>query len=156
MDMGKRMRWPLGPSTAVKVRMRLYSYMPAVLALLIQVAACPSPEAESYPTDVSTASKIARQFVQILQDALSTVTDSFGEFLRDTYWRAREDRLGIYDIAWCVALVCAIQGFILWKMTAAVSNIETKVNLGGESSDRPSSLWAAWKVNPEMGTYFCP
>lgn len=151
--MKKAVRWPRWPSARNDVFLRCHCSMFAVLALLLEVTACSSSDAESHATNVSTASVIAQQLAQGLWNVLSTAIGSLGEYAKDIYWQAREGQHSIFDIVWCGALVCAIQGFILWRMTAAAAKSEREKKLDTDIGSRPSSLWDAWKVCPEMGTY---
>ena len=151
--MGHRVRWrPLGAGALVGVRLR--SYMPILLALLvltIAASASASVEAESNPTNVPSAPKIASRLVQAAWNAVNTVKSSAGSGFKDRHSRAIAGQWEISDVAWVGALICAVQGLILWKMTAAATKPETQSKAGGNANDRPSSLWAAWKVNPEHG-----
>ena len=153
--MEQKVRWrPTGPGALVGVR--LQSYMPALLALLVLTVAArasASSEADSNATHILSASKIARQLAQAAWSALDTVRHSAEALPTGTYSRAREGRWEISDVAWGGALVCAVQGLILWKMTAATTELEAQPKTTGSTNERPSSLWAAWKVNPEMGRY---
>lgn len=152
--MGERVRWPLWPPGSIQAEMSLHFHLLAVLALLYKAAACSFREPGSQATNVSAAPNAAKQLAQGVENVLCAALNGAESYLRDTYGRVRDGRLELSVIAWLGALVCAIQAFVLWKMTAAAPNSEREIRVGRETSDRPSSLWAAWKIDPEMGKYF--
>ena len=130
-------------------------YMLLLLALIVLNAA--SSKAEVYATDVPPTSKTVLQIAQDLRRALTTLV-SFSEIqIRERYWRLSQSQLNTSDRVWYTIVCGAILGTGLWTMSgAAARNDDTMGKASEETGGRAPSLWAAWKVNPEMGTCSIP
>ena len=139
--MGATASWPLA-----QVRVGVS------LPCCILVAACSSLATESHTTSASATSHTAQQPAQSIQNISYTFIENAGQYLQTTYWHAREGWWELSAIAWLGALVCAVQAFVLWKMTAANPSNAREPKLAGDTNDCPPSWWNAWIVNPEMGT----
>lgn len=151
--MGSSVRWPLLSTAQINLDIPRHCCVLLVLAFLFQSAACLSPPAESQTARDPSASHTAKQLAQSWYDRTYGNIDSARQYLEALYWQAREGRLELSVIICLGALVCFIQALILWKMTSATPNNEQESKSGGEANDGPTSLWTAWRIHPEMGTY---
>ena len=131
-------------------------YLPALLILLNLASpsfVSASTKAECGVDHSSTAFELPKRLMSLWWNTFVAFRDNAGKFLKIIYWRVAEGRWGVEELVWVGALICVIQGLLLWRMRATAKKLDTGSRAQEDDNDRPSSLWKAWNIKPELGMY---